>query len=100
MSNHQIPTSGSNPQYPNPPNEDAILSGSYEQLHRPSASFDSRDDYLNHELQIMQPKRWRPNLHFVIIALNLKTRFQRWLPLLVRSLWWVQLLPLLQVLLV
>ncbi|WP_131669358.1 DUF3360 family protein [Psychrobacter pygoscelis] len=64
MSNHQIPASGSNPQHPIPSSEDAILSGSYEQLHRPSSSFDNRNDYLNHELQIMQPKRWRPNLPF------------------------------------
>ncbi|WP_227677415.1 DUF3360 family protein [Psychrobacter ciconiae] len=37
---------------------------SYQELHQPSSSFDSRDDYLNHELQIMQPKRWRMNLPF------------------------------------
>ncbi|WP_274584521.1 DUF3360 family protein [Neisseria leonii] len=36
----------------------------YTHLHRPAAAFDSRDDYLNHELQIMQPKRWRLNLPF------------------------------------
>jgi hypothetical protein len=29
-----------------------------------SDSYKSRDDYLEHELQIMQPKRWRPNLPF------------------------------------
>ncbi|MFB6349225.1 DUF3360 family protein [Moraxella sp. ZJ142] len=44
--------------------DDAILGKSYQQLHRPSSSFDSRDEYLNHELQIMQPKRWRVNLPF------------------------------------
>ena len=38
--------------------------GSYAELHRNSSSFDSRDAYLNHELQIMQPKRWRVNLPF------------------------------------
>ncbi|QEY23274.1 DUF3360 family protein [Neisseria animalis] len=37
---------------------------SYSELHRPSSSFSSRDEYLNHELQIMQPKRWRVNLPF------------------------------------
>ena len=40
------------------------LSDSYENLHRSSTEFDSRDAYLEHELQIMQPKRWRPNLPF------------------------------------
>ena len=40
------------------------LQGSYAELHQPYASFESRDAYLNHELQIMQPKRWRPNLPF------------------------------------
>lgn len=39
-------------------------SGSYENLHKPSSEFNSRDEYLEHELQIMQPKRWRPNLPF------------------------------------
>ena len=37
---------------------------SYAELHQPSSAFESRDAYLNHELQIMQPKRWRPNLPF------------------------------------
>lgn len=37
---------------------------SYEELHKPSSSFKSRDDYLNHELQIMKPKRWKMNLPF------------------------------------
>ncbi|MDO4700856.1 MAG: DUF3360 family protein [Moraxella sp.] len=37
---------------------------SYVQLHKPSSSFGSRSDYLNHELQIMKPKRWRMNLPF------------------------------------
>lgn len=36
----------------------------YEQKHRPSSEFDTRDEYLEHELQIMAPKRWRPNLPF------------------------------------
>ncbi|MCF6456703.1 DUF3360 family protein [Pseudoalteromonas sp. MMG024] len=39
-------------------------SASYESLHKPSAEFNTRDEYLEHELQIMQPKRWRPNLPF------------------------------------
>lgn len=40
------------------------VSGSYEELHKASAEFNNRDEYLEHELQIMQPKRWRPNLPF------------------------------------
>ena len=42
----------------NQPNE------SYQSRHKPSSQFESRDAYLEHELQIMQPKRWRPNLPF------------------------------------
>ena len=34
----------------------------YRQLHRPARDFDSREDYLDHELTIMQPQRWRLNL--------------------------------------
>lgn len=37
---------------------------SYNELHKPSSSFNTRDAYLNHELQIMKPKRWRVNLPF------------------------------------
>ena len=36
----------------------------YEQQHRPSSDFKTREEYLEHELQIMSPKRWRPNLPF------------------------------------
>jgi hypothetical protein len=39
-------------------------SASYKELHKPSHSFKTRDDYLNHELQILNVKRWRPNLPF------------------------------------
>lgn len=35
---------------------------SYSELHRPASEFDSREAYLNHELQIMQPRRWRLNM--------------------------------------
>ena len=42
-------------------NEDEL---SYEQQHKPSSEFESREQYLEHELQIMSPKRWRPNLPF------------------------------------
>lgn len=41
-----------------------IQGKSYAELHKPSSAFESREAYLNHELQIMQPKRWRPNLPF------------------------------------
>lgn len=64
MSNTQIPASGSNPPPSNPSNYDSEPQGSYLDLHKPSSSFESRDAYLNHELQIMQPKRWRVNLPF------------------------------------
>lgn len=43
---------------------DEQLSASYLSLHKPSASFANREAYLNHELQIMKPKRWRLNLPF------------------------------------
>jgi len=36
----------------------------YEQKHKPSSDFATREEYLEHELQIMAPKRWRPNLPF------------------------------------
>ncbi len=65
MSSTQVRTSKSNSPSPHPlDNEDNELQGSYVELHQPSSSFESRDDYLKHELQIMQPKRWRPNLPF------------------------------------
>jgi len=35
---------------------------SYRELHRPASEFDSRSDYLDHELQIMQPRRFGLNL--------------------------------------
>ena len=35
---------------------------SYQELRKPSSEFDTRDDYLNHELTIMKPKRWKINL--------------------------------------
>lgn len=34
----------------------------YQELHRPRSEFSSREAYLEHELQIMNPRRWRPNL--------------------------------------
>lgn len=44
--------------------ENQAVSDSYEKLHKPSSEFATRDEYLEHELQSMQPKRWRPNLPF------------------------------------
>ncbi|GAA5189097.1 DUF3360 family protein [Ferrimonas gelatinilytica] len=35
---------------------------SYRELHRPASEFESRSDYLDHELQIMKPRRWGLNL--------------------------------------
>ncbi|TKB58410.1 DUF3360 family protein [Ferrimonas aestuarii] len=35
---------------------------SYSELHKPSSEFESRSDYLDHELQIMKPRRWGLNL--------------------------------------
>ncbi len=64
MSNPQIPASKNTDTNPNLAHENDPLQGSYAELHQPYASFESRDAYLNHELQIMQPKRWRPNLPF------------------------------------
>ena len=37
-------------------------SSSYQQRHKSSSEFPSREAYLNHELQIISPKRWRLNL--------------------------------------
>ncbi|MGR6834408.1 DUF3360 family protein [Aliivibrio wodanis] len=35
---------------------------SYSELHRPASEFNSRSDYLDHELQIMKPRRFALNL--------------------------------------
>jgi hypothetical protein len=35
---------------------------SYRELHKPASEFETRSDYLDHELQIMQPRRWALNL--------------------------------------
>ena len=37
-------------------------SSDYSKKHKPSSAFNGRDEYLEHELQIMSPRRWRPNL--------------------------------------
>ncbi|MEF1340123.1 DUF3360 family protein, partial [Vibrio rotiferianus] len=39
-----------------------IETKSYKELHRPSSEFASRSDYLDHELQIMKPRRFGLNL--------------------------------------
>jgi hypothetical protein len=36
----------------------------YRNLHKPRGDFPTRSDYLDHELTIMSPRRWRPNLPF------------------------------------
>ena len=36
----------------------------YQQAHKPASDFNSREEYLDHELQIMDPKRWSLNLPF------------------------------------
>ena len=41
-----------------------IQNKSYAELHKPSSNFNTRDEYLAHELQIMKPKRWGINLPF------------------------------------
>ncbi|MDD7910518.1 MULTISPECIES: DUF3360 family protein [Pseudovibrio] len=37
---------------------------SYGELHRPSSEFATRTEYLDHELQIMKPRRWALNLPY------------------------------------
>ncbi len=39
-----------------------IETKSYRELHRPASEFESRSDYLDHELQIMKPRRFGLNL--------------------------------------
>jgi hypothetical protein len=41
---------------------DANKNASYRELHKPAREFASRSDYLDHELQIMKPRRWGLNL--------------------------------------
>lgn len=51
-------------------------SSSYQQLHKPRADFASRADYLEHELSIMSPKRWKPNLPFR----DYRIEYEDWVP--------------------
>ncbi|CAK4068487.1 membrane protein [Vibrio variabilis] len=47
----------------NKPHSDSdIENKSYRELHRPASEFESRSDYLDHELQIMKPRRFGLNL--------------------------------------
>ena len=47
----------------NKPHSDSdIENKSYQELHRPASEFESRSDYLDHELQIMKPRRFGLNL--------------------------------------
>lgn len=48
----------------------------YRSLHRPSKEFATRAEYLEHELTIMSPKRWRPNLPFR----DYRFEFEDWVP--------------------
>ncbi|KXS53365.1 MAG: hypothetical protein AWU57_2255, partial [Marinobacter sp. T13-3] len=37
---------------------------SYLAQRKPRSEFGTREEYLEHELQVMAPRRWRPNLPF------------------------------------
>ncbi|MCP4323304.1 MAG: DUF3360 family protein, partial [Alteromonadales bacterium] len=37
---------------------------SYQERHKPASDFNSREDYLNNELLITNPKRWGINLPY------------------------------------
>lgn len=41
---------------------DDIQTKSYRELHKPASEFETRSDYLDHELQIMKPRRYGLNL--------------------------------------
>lgn len=43
-------------------NTDSNAEKSYAELHKPRSVFATRNDYLEHELQILRPKRWRLNV--------------------------------------
>ncbi|WP_096087857.1 DUF3360 family protein [Agaribacterium haliotis] len=43
-------------------NKNNVEQSEYQKLHRPASEFESRSAYLDHELQIMNPRRWRLNL--------------------------------------
>lgn len=49
---------------------------SYKELHKPSKEFVRRQDYLDYELSIMNPKRWRPNLPYR----DYRFEYEDWVP--------------------
>lgn len=55
--------------------KDRDLSG-YSRLHRPSAEFATRAEYLEHELEIMAPRRWGVNLPFR----DYRFEYEDWVP--------------------
>src|SRR5690606_24003387 len=49
---------------------------SYQEQHRPSREFATRAQYLDHELEILAPRRWRANLPFR----DYRFEFEDWVP--------------------
>lgn len=51
---------------PNQPaqKQPAVEQSNYQKNHRPASEFNSRSEYLEHELEIMELKRWKLNLPF------------------------------------
>ncbi len=49
---------------------------SYQELHKPKGDFATRSDYLEHELEIMAPKRWGVNLPFR----DYRFEYEDWVP--------------------
>ncbi|NHN37164.1 DUF3360 family protein [Pseudomaricurvus alcaniphilus] len=52
------------------------LPSDYQQRRKPRSAFASRTEYLDHELQSMSPRRWRPNLPFR----DYRFEFEDWVP--------------------
>lgn len=55
--------------------KDRVLS-SYQELHKPKGHFATRSEYLEHELEIMTPKRWGINLPFR----DYRFEYEDWVP--------------------
>lgn len=49
---------------------------SYQELHKPKGNFATRAEYLEHELEIMAPKRWGVNLPFR----DYRFEYEDWVP--------------------
>lgn len=49
---------------------------SYKELHRPSSEFARRQDYLDYELSIMNPRRWGINLPYR----DYRFEYEDWVP--------------------